>query len=179
MKKNFLIIFSSLVIASLFFSFKPAYAAGVGLDKNLLPVGAPTVAVGTPESMAVSLTQRIINVLFSIAGVVAIFFIVQNGFFLAMSGGSEEVVTQHKKGIMWAIIGLILVILSYSIVRFVISIPLSSDEQFNPAPPVAETVTPTEEATPQEATPPPVNEGGLGGCMWSSDDEDDDNMITN
>lgn len=166
MKKSLIIILGSLTIAFLFLSFKPAYAA-VGLDSDLYPKGAATVDIGTPEDMATSVTARIINVLFGLAGVVAIFFIVQNGFFLAMSGGSEETVTQHKKGIMWAIIGLILVILSYSIVRFVISIPMGADEKFNPTTPAApasdtDSSAPAAE-TPAYTPPPTPSEWGASG----------------
>lgn len=133
-----------MIIGILFFGAIPLIAsAAVGIDPGLHPPGAPTVsgqeptAGATPEQAAPEysadatralLLERITNVLLGIAGTVAIFFILNNAWYLVISAGSEEKIGQHKKGIMWAIVGLILIILSYSIVRFVISIPFQADE---------------------------------------------------
>lgn len=132
-RKTFILF--SLVV---FFSFvgPPVVSAAVGIDPELHPQGAPTVTGGKaetekdlkPEDITRKFTANIVAVLFGIAGTVAIFFILNNAWYLVISAGSEEKIGQHKKGIMWAIIGLILIILSYSIVRFVISIPFQADE---------------------------------------------------
>ncbi len=56
------------------------------------------------------------------------FFIIQNAFGIISAAGSEEKLGQHKKGLTWAIVGLLLIILSYSIIRFIISVPFQADE---------------------------------------------------
>ena len=71
---------------------------------------------------------RITSVLLGIAGIVAVYFIVANGFFLVVSAGQEDKVTQHKKGLMWAIAGLLLIILSYSIISFIINLTFVADQ---------------------------------------------------
>lgn len=133
-----------LILGILFFGSVPFIAsAAVGIDPGLHPKGAPTVsgqepakdakpsdaaAEYTADATRALLLERVTNVILGIAGTVAIFFIINNAWYLVISSGSEEKIGQHKKGIMWAVIGLILIILSYSIVRFVISIPFQADE---------------------------------------------------
>lgn len=138
----------------------PAYAeaGGIPVDPLLRPDSAPTITGSEPnvsgsesermsralddyreQSVKERLLHRIVSIILSIAGVIAIFFIIQNAFGLVTSAGGEEKVTQHKKGLMWAIIGLILIILSYSIIRFIIDLTFKADQ------PVA---APTETAEP-------------------------------
>lgn len=127
---------------SIFLAVAPVTFAAVPLDPNYFPQGAATVSGKNPADKAASernvevarsaLTSRIVGAILGIAGVVAIFSILNNAWFLVASGGREEVITQHKKGLMWAVIGLILIILSYSIIRFIISIPFQANE--TPAP---------------------------------------------
>ncbi len=130
-----------LIVAAWFVS--PVAFAAVAIDPNLYPKNTPTVSDQKPtgntaaeaapeyasDSVSVLLLEKITNVILGIAGVVAIFFILNNAWYLVIAGGAEEQISQHKKGLMWAVVGLILIILSYSIVRFVISIPFQADEE--------------------------------------------------
>lgn len=115
--------------------------AAVRIPGEYYPQGAPTLTPGGAipasgnqagnreiESARIAIMQRIINVLLGIAGVVAVYFIVTNGFWLIVSGGSEETVTQRKKGLTWAVLGLVLIILSYSIISFIISVTFTADQ---------------------------------------------------
>ena len=140
-------IFISTILALLLFSLLLPMAwvsaAGVKIDSILRPPGAPTVTGKEQETTAdiseapTTLTFKIINFVLGFAGVAAIFFILNNAWYLVISSGSEEKITEHKAGLMWAVIGLILIILSYSIIRFVISIPLGADEAVTGAPAAA------------------------------------------
>mgnify|MGYP001576978400 CR=1 FL=1 len=112
-------------------------AAGVRIDSSLYPDGAATVKGGTVEAdndinvvedTRTILTAKIVSTILGIAGVVAIFFIINNAWYMVASAGKEETLTQHKKGLMWAVIGLVLIILSYSIVRFIASIPFQAGQ---------------------------------------------------
>ncbi|MBT7703651.1 hypothetical protein HN748_05440, partial [Candidatus Peregrinibacteria bacterium] len=66
-------------------------------------------------------------VLLQIAGILAVFFIIMSGFNYIKAFGKEEEIQKAKKGMTWAIVGLIVVILSYAIVQNVIRISLSVD----------------------------------------------------
>lgn len=142
----------------MFFSFAGEVSAGnfgVGIDPALYPGGAPTIdntvpviappgstapplPPQDPDSIRIFFTMRIVNAVLGIAGVVAIFFILNNAFYMIASAGSEEKITQHKKGLMWALVGLVLIILSYSIIRFIVSVPFQAGE----APPAAAETAP-------------------------------------
>ncbi|MEK7524034.1 MAG: pilin [Patescibacteria group bacterium] len=119
----------------------PVAQAAVTIDPKLHPDNAPTITgyKNEPElnieEARVVLTGRIVGIILGVAGTVAVFFIINNGWWLAASAGKEETVTQHKKGLQWAVIGLVLIILSYSILRFIISLTFKADERVNsPAP---------------------------------------------
>ena len=110
---------------------------GVKIDPSYHPLNAPTITGESAESeIEKSLTvdgsrvqffARIVSVLLGIVGIIAVFSLISNAWWLAASAGQEEALTQ-RKGLKWAIIGLILVILSYSIIRWIISIPFQADE---------------------------------------------------
>ncbi len=142
MKKIITLITAGIIVSLL--STVLVYAQ-VTIEPSLHPDNAPTVTKQNPSSANEQnlnfdtarnkITARVVNTVLGLAGVVAIFFIINNAWYLTISAGQEEKITQHKKGLMWAVIGLVLIILSYSIIRFVISIPFQAQEK-NPAPAV-------------------------------------------
>ena len=143
--KSIKVFLFSVIIVSLFSVAIPATLAvgGVKIDPSYHPLNAPTITGESAKSeIEKSLTvdesrvqffARIVSVLLGIVGIIAVFSLISNAWWLAASAGQEEALTQRKKGLKWAIIGLILVILSYSIIRWIISIPFQADEA--PAPP--------------------------------------------
>lgn len=152
MRRTFtIIIFSTLLLISL---FQLTTYAAVTIPKDYYPDGLPTVSGNRPTGTDETETDinkartkfffRIIQSILAIAGTVALFFIINNAWWMIASGGSEEKITEHKKGLMWAIVGLILIILSYSIIQFIISIGFQADE----GPPGQKTDT---ETTPSSA----------------------------
>lgn len=111
--------------------------AQVGLDPALYPNGLATPDRQLPtkentkysvDDIRVFVVQHIVEVVLGIASTVALFFILNNGFWMITAAGGEKI-EQAKKGLMWALIGLVLIMLSYAIIRFAISIPLQSDER--------------------------------------------------
>lgn len=71
------------------------------------------------ETKASDLLFRIINVLLAIAGLVAVIFLVIGGFRYITAGGNEETAEGAKKTILNAIIGIVVIILSFVIVRVI------------------------------------------------------------
>lgn len=65
------------------------------------------------------LLVRVINVLLGIAGLVAVIFLIVGGFRYITAGGNEEAAESGKKAIVNAIIGIVIIILSFVIVRVV------------------------------------------------------------
>jgi len=65
--------------------------------------------------------MRIINVLLSFLGIIAIVIMLWGGFVWLTSGGSEEKVGQAKKIITAGIVGLVIIFIAFAIAQFVIT----------------------------------------------------------
>jgi hypothetical protein len=62
---------------------------------------------------------RIIGAAVALSGSIFLFLIIYGGFYIMTAAGNEERVTKGKKIIYWAIIGILLIALSYGITAFV------------------------------------------------------------
>lgn len=71
------------------------------------------------------LLQRIINGFTGIAAAIAVFFIVFNGGSLMLAAGDSEKIKKARTGIVWALLGLLLIMGSYIIAKTVISLTYS------------------------------------------------------
>ncbi len=75
---------------------------------------------------------RVINILLGVAFLVAVLFLILGGFRYIVSGGNEKTAEAGKKTVLNALIGIVIVILSYVIVQ-VVSRTVSSGASGNPA----------------------------------------------
>lgn len=116
----------------------PALAA-IGIDPDLRPEYAPgsRLEIQTPDAdvqdkygtRAVSMIiADIALVLIQISGVIAIYFIVNSGLTYVKAFGRDEELQKAKKSMIWALVGLIVIISAYAIVQNVIRITLTVDE---------------------------------------------------
>lgn len=62
----------------------------------------------------------IINYFLSFVGLIAVIALIWSGFLWVTSGGDDERYEKGKKGVLYALLGIILILLSYAIVSFVI-----------------------------------------------------------
>jgi|SRR3989338_6650631 len=62
--------------------------------------------------------MKVINALLAIAAIAAIIFIIVAGIRLIVSAGDEDQVAKGKRGILYAVIGLIVIILAFAIINF-------------------------------------------------------------
>ena len=76
------------------------------------PAGLP----GNPSEGPSDLAQAIIQVILGFAGIVAVLFIIIGGFQYMTSAGNDELAARGKKTLVNAVIGLVLIIISYIIV---------------------------------------------------------------
>ena len=65
---------------------------------------------------------NIINGVFGFAAVAAVFFIVISGIKFLTSGGDQEKVGQAKKTMTFALVGLLIILLSFAVIRVVAKI---------------------------------------------------------
>ena|SRR3989344_4038400 len=103
-------------ISALVLTFALALAP-VALAQFTVPNSTGT---GLPNnSSASSIILQIINIALGVAGLVAVLFLLVGGFRYITSAGNEETAEQAKKIITNAIIGIVIIILSFVIVRVI------------------------------------------------------------
>lgn len=118
-KKNILMMIAGFVIAAGIlvggiFALSPVSQAQVGIDPNL---GA-TFGLGTAD-----LQSTVINVVqwaLGFLGLIAVIFIMYGGFIWMTAAGNQDKVAKAKKIITRAVIGLVIVLLSWAIVTFIV-----------------------------------------------------------
>lgn len=71
------------------------------------------------DATVTSLLMRIIQILLAVAGLIAVVFLIVGGFRYITAGGNEESAESGKKTIINAIIGIVIIILSFVIVRVI------------------------------------------------------------
>jgi heme/copper-type cytochrome/quinol oxidase subunit 2 len=71
------------------------------------------------DETATDFIFRIIQILLAVAGLVAVIFLVVGGFRYITAGGNEEAAETAKKSIVNSIIGIVIIILAFVIVRVI------------------------------------------------------------
>ena len=99
--------------------------APVAFAQFQVPNGAPAGLPNQPTASTFIL--NIINVALAVAGLIAVLFLIIGGFRYITSAGNEETSEAAKKIITNAIIGIVVIILSFVIVR-VISNALTTNQ---------------------------------------------------
>ncbi|HAU40300.1 MAG: hypothetical protein UV80_C0001G0058 [Candidatus Peregrinibacteria bacterium GW2011_GWF2_43_17] len=102
--------------------YQPSNIAESRADQNESTEGGDYGATAVTYVLA-----DLVSGLLGIVGVIAVYFLVANALSYASSFGQQDKIDKAKKGIMWSIAGLLIIMLSYSIVRFVIRVVLTTD----------------------------------------------------
>ncbi len=124
------LLYIFLLVTSYIQSALAASLTSVGIDPeikqelNFLPDVSLQSATATPEEKVFSFAGDIIITILQFAGGVAVLFIVINAAKMLLAAGEEDKITEAKTGLLWAIGGLILMILSYTIIEFVVNLGL-------------------------------------------------------
>ena len=85
---------------------------------------------GVPDNLASgdgSIIRRAINLMLYAVGVISVIMLIYGGFRYVISGGQKESVTAAKNTILYAIVGLVISIFAYAIVKFVIGAVVGTD----------------------------------------------------
>ncbi|HYC79935.1 MAG TPA: hypothetical protein VEC17_02820 [Candidatus Binatia bacterium] len=91
-----------------------------GAQFNLPDPGGTGLTGGiTNESTLTGFILRVINIALALAGLIAVLFLIIGGFRYITAGGNDEAAGSAKKIILNAVIGIIVVILSFVVVRVV------------------------------------------------------------
>ncbi|MDD5251531.1 MAG: pilin [Patescibacteria group bacterium] len=95
----------------------PATSGTVTPNRQDLKVPNPLTGVQNIQQ----LVGRVINIFVGLTGSIALLMFVIGGFILLTSGGNEQRVTQGKNIFVWSSIGLVIVFVSYALVKLVFS----------------------------------------------------------
>ena len=79
----------------------------------------------------ISDTNKIINVVIGVLGVVAVAVVIYGGFLFLTAQGDPGKIKKGKDSITWGIIGLVIALLSWSIINFVLSSTMSAPSAQN------------------------------------------------
>ncbi len=100
----------------------------------IIPAGSetedPLLLPHTPEGqveeqwLGGALLPNITRTVIAAAGATAVLFVIIGGIQMLTAYGSDEKIAKGKKTIMWALVGLLISILSYAIVTMISSIKL-------------------------------------------------------
>jgi hypothetical protein len=97
----------------------PAFAMAQGIvDLRPQPVGLPGDRNATVQT---TVTDIITGIFLPVAGIIAVLFIIIGGFQYMFAGTNEKLAERGKNTIRNAVIGLIIIILSYVIIVVVIN----------------------------------------------------------
>jgi hypothetical protein len=133
--------------------------ARVVLDSSLKPDNSPGVVFASEEELKKSnvptdakfgnfLLQMLAGGLITIAAPVAIIIIAVSGLIYVTSHGNQGMIDKAKNGLTYAIVGLVIIIFSWIIVRAVISVVINTN--------------PGGTTTNQATTPAPTGNGAGG-----------------
>lgn len=114
MKKFFIIIIALILLSPLFSS-----AASTICYDPLCTTGSIQSNTGLGAVYPQVIVARIINVAFSLMGVVALVLMIYAGFIWMIARGNEEEVKRAQEILKGAVIGLVILFASYSIGYFV------------------------------------------------------------
>lgn len=87
------------------------------MQRSLIEIGQ---ILGLSETDPTLILLRLIRIAASFLGIIFVLLIVWSGFQLMVSGGRDEQVIKAKKTFYNAIIGVIIILSSYSIVTFIL-----------------------------------------------------------
>ena len=101
-------------------SLMPFHAHAAGCGSSQQASGVRAVAGACNDAALAGRVNRVINALFIVAGAIAVIILIAGGIRYITSTGDSTRIQKAKDTILYAVIGLIVVILARAIVGFVI-----------------------------------------------------------
>jgi len=124
------VLTTCLLVLGIFMVAMTPFADGFLLDTvpaalaqaNDLPEGTTTLANPLGENVTIEkVIGRIIKALLGFSGAIALLVFVYGGFLWLTSAGNPDRIKKGKQTLIWAVIGLIVIATSYTLVNTVIS----------------------------------------------------------
>jgi hypothetical protein len=123
MKRILLTVLSFLTLAGFAFAGAPVVSAESVFEEACKQTPDSAVCQGTTdgETATNDFIQNLISLLLFAIGIISVIVIIVGGIRYTTSNGDSNKVTQAKNTILYAVIGLVVALLSYAIVTFVVN----------------------------------------------------------
>ncbi len=112
--KQTLLVFGLMAVGLVVFQFVPAFAQGL-----ISPTDQPgrlSEATGGQGSLR-SLVLTFLNFFLGFLGLIAVIMVIYGGILYVTAAGEQEKVDKGKKIIMYAVIGIVIILLAFAIVN--------------------------------------------------------------
>ena len=119
-KKTFPLLALGLVLSLAFALSESVHLFAQSDSAQQVIEGAGQTSGANASGSVSDLLATILNVLSWVAGVISVVMIIISGIRFAVSGGDSGAVAGARNGIIYAVVGLAVVVLAQSIVRFVL-----------------------------------------------------------
>jgi len=116
--KNSKIIILVVLLLAVFYTGHVVIAACQGICNPAPGIFVDFTATGGQNTFK-ELAMRILNALLGIAGIVAVLFMIIGGFQYIVSRGNEEQAEAGKRTVSYAVLGVVIIVLSYVIVNVI------------------------------------------------------------
>lgn len=124
MKKK---ILTTLVLSTILAVLLSVTVQAYQIDPSFRPINSPfDLNYGSDTSKTILILQILSGALLYFAAPVAIILIIIGALQIVIGGAESDKIDAGKKHITWSVIGLLVIILSYSIVRTIINFVLKS-----------------------------------------------------
>lgn len=127
MLKSKITIAKIIIAAAVMFSL-PAYSLAAGL----VPCGGPSPEQPCTVYDIFGVALKFASLAMAFGGILAVFWIIYNGFGLVTSQGNQEAVGKYRQGITNAVVGFVLIIISFAIINTVVSGIFNLSSKYNP-----------------------------------------------
>ncbi len=131
MKKTLIQIGTLTAMLIVALTFNEHFAQAYSVSDAYRPANSPfslDYDKNTPAGNTIIILQILSGALLYFATPIAIIMVAISGFKIVVGGAESEKMEEGKKSLTWALIGLVAIILSYSVVRFALSFIIRSAE---------------------------------------------------
>jgi hypothetical protein len=91
-----------------------------GLTCDVGANGQPYTVIDSIPTFIWTIVLNVIDILMRIAGMIAVVMLLFNGFQYMTSGGQADKIAAAKKGLLQAIVGLLITVMAVSIIGFIV-----------------------------------------------------------
>lgn len=104
-------------------AFRAAALFGLGLASPIIVRAEELPApLGSASSSPDLLVSKIINIALGLLSICTLAIFIYGGFLFMLSGGNPEMLKKGKSTLVWAVIGLAIIMSSYGIVKYVFTV---------------------------------------------------------